>query len=412
LRETSAEFPGREGGAAKIAMGKFGSSKVVNIEDLRRLARRRVPRVVFDYLDGGAEDEITLRENRRAFNQTVLRPRQAVAIDKFDARAQVLGQTLSFPAMLAPVGYSRLMYPGGEVSAARVAGEFGTGYILSTISGHKLEDVKAASSGPVWYQLYLVGGRQAAEAAMERAQRAGFSALVVTVDTPVAGMRERDHRNGMKALLGGAVPAKIPFLPQILARPRWLAGFLLDGGVPRLENIVPPGLGPMELIDVTDALSRTVVTWKDFEWIRRAWPGPVVVKGILTGDDALRAVDAGAAGIVVSNHGGRQLDTAPATLRALPEVAAAVGGRAEILMDGGIRRGSDIVKAICMGARAVLIGRAYAYGLAAAGEEGVRRALEILRADFERTMKLIGCNAVAELNSSFVESPDGWRQRH
>jgi len=295
------------------------------------------------------------------------------------------------------------MDPGGEGSAARAAGAAGTGYILSTISGHKLENVKAASTGPVWYQLYLLGGREAAEAAIDRARRAGFSALVITIDTAVSGMRERDPRNGMKQLLGGSPFAKIPFLPGILAHPKWLASFLLDGGVPKLENIVIPGKGPMQLIDVGAALARATVTWNDLRWIRAVWSGPIVVKGVLIADDAKRAVDEGVAAVVVSNHGGRQLDCVSPSAQALPEIVAAVNGRVEVLMDGGIRRGSDIVKAVCLGARAVLVGHAYAYGLAAAGEAGVARALEILRDDVERTLRLLGCPAVAELNSSYLE---------
>lgn len=380
------------------------SEPVANIEDLRRLAKRRLPRVVFDYLDGGAEDERTLRENCRAFEDFTFRPRQAVAISRYDSSVRVLGTELSFPALLAPVGYSRLLHPDGEVAAARAAGKAGTAYILSTISGHPLEKVKAASAGPLWYQLYLVGGRAAAEAAIERARQAGFSALVITVDTPVAGMRERDIHNGMKELMGERRLAKIPFLGQLLARPRWLAGFLLDGGVPKLENVVIPGQGPMPLIDVTTALSVSAVTWEDFRWLREAWRGPIVAKGVLTGEDAKRAVDAGAAAVVVSNHGGRQLDSVSATLRALPEVVAAVRGQAEVLMDGGIRRGSDIVKAICLGARAVLVGRAYAYGLSAAGEAGASRALEILREGVARTLALLGCGSIAELDSSYLEA--------
>ncbi len=380
------------------------SPRVVNIEDLRSLARRRLPKVVFDYVDGGAEGEVTLRENRRAFDELTFRSRHAVAVPRCDLRTRVLGSDLSFPALLAPVGYSRLMHPGGEVAAARAAGAAGTAYILSTISGHRLEDVKAASSGPVWYQLYLTGGRDAAAAAIRRARVANFSALVVTIDTAVAGMRERDSRNGVKELLGGSLLAKIPFLPQLLARPRWLTSFLLDGGVPKLPNVVIPSQGPMPLVDVNAALARVAVTWEDFRWIREAWPGPIVIKGVLTGDDARRAIDEGAAAVVVSNHGGRQLDGDPASLKALPEVVTAVNGRAEVLMDGGIRRGSDIIKAICLGARAVLVGRAYAYGLSAAGEAGVVRALEILRTDVERTLKLLGCASIAELNRSYVNA--------
>jgi L-lactate dehydrogenase (cytochrome) len=263
----------------------------------------------------------------------------------------------------------------------------------------------------VWYQLYVVGGREAAEAAIERARAAGFSALVITIDTPVAGMRERDLRNGVKELMGGSLLAKIPFIPQLLAHPRWLAAFVLDGGVPKLENILTPGKGAMRMTDVAAALASAVVTWNDLRWLRKVWPAPIVVKGVLTADDALRAIDEGASGVVVSNHGGRQLDGVAASLRALPEIVAAVNGQAEVLMDGGIRRGSDIVKAICMGARSVLVGRAYAYGLGAAGHAGVGRALEILRADVERTLRLLGCASVAELNSSLVEVPDGWRAK-
>jgi L-lactate dehydrogenase (cytochrome) len=383
---------------------KLAPPRVVNIEDLRRMARRRLPRVVFDYLDGGAEDEITLRENCAAFRDLTFRPRMAVKLEQVNLGTQVLGTDIALPLMLAPVGYSRMMHPGGEVAAAAAAGAAGTGYILSTISGHKLEDVKAATSGPAWFQLYLLGGREAAEEALERAHRTGFSALVVTVDTAVSGMRERDWRNGMAQLLGGGFFSQLPFLPNILAHPRWLASFLRDGGMPRLYNVVIPGRGPMPLVDVAAALKRSVVTWNDLQWIREQWTGPIVIKGILTAEDARRAVDHGAAGVVVSNHGGRQLDGVSATIRALPEIVEAVGGQIEVLMDGGIRRGSDVVKALCLGARAVLIGRAYAYGLAAAGEAGVRRALEILRADLERTMRLLGCGDVRELDASYLDA--------
>jgi isopentenyl diphosphate isomerase/L-lactate dehydrogenase-like FMN-dependent dehydrogenase len=386
----------------------LSSSQVVNIEDLRRIAHDRLPKSVFDYLDGGAEGEITLAENCRAFRDVTFRPRGAVAVGDCGLKTQVVGHEISFPAVLAPVGYSRLMHPGGEVAAAQEAGKAGTSYILSTISGHKMEDVRAASRGPVFYQLYLMGGRAAAEGALDRARRAGFNALVITVDTPVAGLRERDPRNGMKELLGTSPFAKIPYLPEIMAHPGWLVSFLLDGGVPKLENVVVPGHGPMELVDVAAALSKATVTWEDLRWIRELWSGPIIVKGLLTGDDALRAIDEGAAAVVVSNHGGRQLDSVSATLRALPEVVAAVKGQIEVLMDGGIRRGSDIVKALCLGARAVLVGRAYAYGLAAAGPTGVARAIEILRADVERTLRLLGCASVADLNPTYIETPPTW----
>lgn len=386
--------------------------RVVRIDDLRRVAQGRVPRVVFDYLDGGAEGEVTLRENCRAFEQVTFRPRHAVAFPNCDLRTRVLGLDLSLPFLLAPVGYSRVMHPGGECAAARAAGKAGTGYILSTLSGHRLEDVKAASTGPVCYQLYLVGGREeVAERTVERARTAGCAALVVTIDTAVAGLRERDLRNGMVPLLGGNPFSKLPYVSQVLSRPRWLWNFLLDGGVPPLANVVLADGKPMPLIDVGAALAAAAVTWEDLRWLRKAWPGPIVVKGVLTAEDARRAADEGAAAVVVSNHGGRQLDCVSPTLRALPEVVAAVGDKTEVLMDGGIRRGGDIVKAICLGARAVLIGRAYAYGLAAAGEAGVTRAIQILTADVERTLRLLGCASIRELDRSYVEVPPEWMKK-
>jgi isopentenyl diphosphate isomerase/L-lactate dehydrogenase-like FMN-dependent dehydrogenase len=384
------------------------SPRVVSVMDFRSIAQRRVPRAVFDYLDGGAEGEVTLRESCRVYDDLTFRPRHAVAFPQPNLRTRVLGFDLALPFILAPVGYSRLMHPVGEVGAARAAGNAGTAYILSTISGHKLENVKAASSGPVFYQLYLMGGRGAAEASIARARAAGFSALVVTIDTPVAGIRERDVRNGMKELVSGTIFEKLPYLPQILSRPAWLAGFLLDGGIPLLPNVVVPGKGPLPLVDVAAALAESTVTWSDLKWIREAWGGPIVVKGVLTAEDARRAVDEGAAAISVSNHGGRQLDYVAAPLRVLPEVVKAVGGQTEILMDGGIRRGTDIVKALCLGARAVLCGRAYAYGLAAAGEAGVHRAIEILRTELDRTLRLLGCESVAKLDRTYVNVPRHW----
>ena len=382
--------------------------RVLNIEDLRRAAQRRLPRVVFDYIDGGAEDEWTLRANSLAFEAVTFRPRCAVAVPSCDLRTVVLGTSLSMALILAPVGSCRLMYPRGEEAAARAAGRAGIICTLSTLSGCRLEDVANASGGPVWYQLYLVGGRDCALAAIERARKAGYSTLVVTIDTPVAGLRERDLRNGAKELLSGKLGAMLPFVNQLLTKPRWLAAFLADGGLMRFENVVIPGKGPMLYADVTAALEQSVVTWEDLKWIRAAWNGPVVIKGVHTREDARRAVDEGADALVVSNHGGRQLDDVAATLRVLPEVVASVGDRIEVLLDGGIRRGSDIVKALCLGARAVMVGRAYAYGLGAAGNAGVARAIEILRADLIRTLKLLGCASTTELDRSYVDVPADW----
>jgi L-lactate dehydrogenase (cytochrome) len=380
----------------------------VNIEDLRKAARRRLPRVVFDYIDGGAESEVTLAENCRAFDAVTFRPRCAVATPSTDLRTTVLGTPVSMPLLLGPVGSCRMFYPRGEEAAARAAGAAETIYALSTLSGCRLEDVRTASGGPVWYQLYLVGGREVAMSTIERARHAGYSALVLTIDTPVAGLRERDVRNGTKEILTRRFGPMLPFVWQFLARPRWLRGFLGDGGLMSFPNVVLPGSGPMQYADVNTALSQSTVTWADIGWIRDVWKGPIVVKGIHTAEDARRSVDVGAAAIVVSNHGGRQLDGVRATLRVLPEVVEAVGGQIEILLDGGVRRGSDIAKAVALGARAVLIGRAYAYGLGAAGGPGVERAIEILRMDLIRTLKLLGCPSVAELDRSYVDVPAEW----
>ncbi len=387
---------------------KVSSPRVVNIGDLRRLAQQRLPRVLFDYLDGAADAEVTLRENTRAFEEVTFRPRNALYIPERDTRASVLGNELSMPMLLAPCGFSHMFYPHAEPTAARAAGKAGIGYVLTTMSGHRLEDVAQATTGPLWYQLYLAGGHDAGKGAIERAQKAGFSVLVITIDTGTFGMRERDVRNGAGALLGANLFAKIPFLVRVLAHPGWLAGFLGAGGVRRLHNIVVPGRGTLPLSEAQSSLAKSVVTWDDLKWIRKEWPGPIVVKGVMIAEDAKRAVDEGAAGVIVSNHGGRQLDGVAATLRALPEIVAAVGGRTEVLVDGGIRRGSDIAKALCLGARAVLIGRAYMYGLGAAGEAGVARAIAILRADLERTMALLGCKSIAELNRSYVDIPASW----
>jgi isopentenyl diphosphate isomerase/L-lactate dehydrogenase-like FMN-dependent dehydrogenase len=377
-------------------------SRAVNIEDLRELARRRVPKIVFNYIDGGADDEWTLLENRRAFDTITFRPHQAVALPACDLRTRVLGTELSMPLLLAPVGYLRVMHPDGEIAAARAAGRAGVGFILSTVSGHRLEDVKAASAGQVWYQLYLTGGRAAAENAMRRAMDVGYTVLVITIDSTVIGHRERELRDGMEQLLRGNIWSKVPFTSQVLTRPRWLMRFLLDGGLPDMPNIVSAETGVLRVRDAHTAMKREVFSWDDMQWIRALWKGPIVIKGVLSADDAKRSLDHGAAAVVVSNHGGRQLDGVPASLQVLPEVVAAVKDQAEVLMDSGIRRGSDIVKAICLGARAVLCGRAFAYGLAAGGEAGVTRALEILRSDMERCLKLLGCRSVDALNESYV----------
>ncbi|HEX4277995.1 MAG TPA: alpha-hydroxy acid oxidase [Bryobacteraceae bacterium] len=383
--------------------------RAVNIDDLRKLAQRRVPRAVFDYIDGGADDEITLRDNRRSWQEILFQPHNAVATPKPDTRVNVLGSDLALPMILAPLGSSRMFHPSGELAAAKAAGQAGIGYTLSTFSGYTFAELAAASTAPLWYQVYLAGGREVSEATFARAWQSGFKALAVTIDTNGPGMRERDFRNGAPQLMGKSLFAMLPFTSQVIVRPKWAAGFLMDRSkATHYANVIIPGKGPLPSLDVQNSLRDSVVTWADLKWIRGAWPGHILVKGVITGDDARRAVDAGVSGLIVSNHGGRQLDTCFPTARALPEVLEAVNGQAEVLVDGGIRRGSDIVKAICMGAKAVLIGRGYGYGLAAAGQAGVARAIAILKTDIERTLILLGCPSIGQLDRSYIRMPKWW----
>lgn len=381
-------------------MGRL--QRAVNIADLRRMARARLPRVVFDYLDGGAEDEHTLRDNVRAFRRWNFRPQYGAKIPALDLSVTVMGQKLAWPAMAAPIGYSGLMHRDGERGVGRAAARAGIASVLSTISGAPLEDV-AATGVPLFLQIYLVGGRAAGEATIARAQGAGVKGLFLTIDTPVGGLRERDVRNGLAQLLGRDLFAKARYLPDILAHPGWLADYWMGARMAHLPNVIIPGEGPMPLIEVASALQRSQVGWDDLSWIRAQWKGPIAIKGVLTAEDARRAVDGGADAVVVSNHGGRQLDGVAASLDALPQVIAAVGGQCEVLMDGGIRRGGDIVKALALGARAVLLGRGAAYGLAAGGEKGVDRALAMFQADLARSMTLLGCASVAQLGATHLE---------
>lgn len=378
----------------------------MNIADLRRAARRRLPNVVFDYLDGGAEAEFTLRDNIAAFEDVSFLPKYAVKTSSVDLSTRLAGIDVSLPLLLAPIGYSRLMHPRGELAGAAGAARAGTGYILSTLSGHALENV-ARENANSFCQLYLIGGRGPSERLLDRAQRAGFKGLFVTIDTPVAGLREKDQRNGMRELMGKRFLPKLPYAPNVLSHPGWLLAWMADGGMPVLPNAVD-AKGPIPATDVAAALESAQVTWDDLKWIRESWRGPIFVKGVHTADDARRSVDAGADGVVVSNHGGRQLDGVPASLRVLPSVVEAVGNSCEVLVDGGIRRGGDVVKAICLGAKGALVGRAYAYGMAAYGDAGVDRAIEILRTDIARTLRLLGCPSIKELDKSYVATRSGF----
>ncbi len=379
--------------------------RIVNISDLREAARQRLPKAVFDYLDGTADDGVTGRDNIAAFSEITLKPRQAVMTNP-DLSTTVLGTRLGVPFLLTPIGYCRLLHPDGDIAVSAAAKAIDTGCILATGAGHSLDEV-APHNDRLFFQVYQMGGRGAVERALARARALGVRGIFVTVDTPVGGNRERDLRNGMAALIGQKLLPKILHVPEVLAHPRWLARFLLDGGVPPMPNVTAQDGRPLPAIDVAVALSRANINWTDLGWIRKVWDGPIVVKGILRPDDAKRAVDEGADGISVSNHGGRQLDCVAASIRALPAIADAVKGKTTIFMDGGIRRGGDIVKALCLGADAVLVGRAYGYGLAAGGGAGVRKALDILRADLVRTMKLLGADTVADLHPGLVRlKPD------
>ena len=381
--------------------------KVVNVSDLRDLAKKRLPKMVFGYIDSGADREQTLAQNCSAYNEILFRPRCAVATPSVELKISVLDQTFELPFLLGPVGSSRMFYPKGEVVAAREAGKAGTGYTLSTLSGCRLEDVKQATSCPAWYQLYLLGGRDVALKTIARAKAAGFSAIVLTIDTPVSGLRELDVRNGTKELLSQNPLTMLPFLPQMLAKPCWLTQWFGDGGLMNFPNVQLDD-GPMGYTEIGPALEQSVVTWDDLKWIREAWGGKLIIKGIHIGDDARKAIDLGVDAVVVSNHGARQLDSVAPTIRVLPEIVNAVNGEIDVLLDGGIRRGSDVVKAFCLGAKGVLIGRAYAYGLAAGGGPGVARAIEILKTDVVRTMKLLGCDSVHNLDRSYVQITSAW----
>lgn len=377
-------------------------ARAVNIAELRRMARARLPRVVFDYLDGGAEDERTLRDNVAAFRRWQFRPRHGEATGAFDLSTKVMGQNLAWPMLAAPIGYSGLMHRDGERGMGRAAAKADIAYVMSTISGTAMEEV-AATGVSLFLQIYLLGGREAGEATLARAREAGVKGLFLTVDTAVAGLRERDLRNGLVQLMGRDIAAKLPYLPDVLAHPRWVFDYLMGARMTHLPNVIVPGQGPLPLTDVASALARSLVTWDDLAWIRAQWKGPIAVKGVLTGEDARRAVDGGADAVVVSNHGGRQLDGVAASLDALPEIVQAVGRDCDVLMDGGIRRGGDIAKALALGARAVLVGRAGAYGLAAGGEAGARRAFAILGADLMRTLALLGRPSAARLDGSCLQ---------
>ncbi|MGH9288839.1 MAG: alpha-hydroxy acid oxidase [Acidimicrobiales bacterium] len=378
-------------------------ARAASVADLRAIAQRRLPRGVFDYIDGGAEDERTMAANMAAFAGVTFRPRVLRDVGDVDPSTTLLGQPLSLPLVLAPTGFTRIADPDGELAVARAAARAGLPYTLSTLGTRSIEEVADASGGPKWFQVYVWRDRGLVKEMIDRAATAGYDALVLTVDTAVLGRRERDVRRGF------SLPPKVGLgtLVDGALHPGWTWRFLRSEPI-RFANVrdemgVGDGSTAVTLSEYVNTQFDPDLSWRDVEWMRSVWDGPLVVKGIQTVDDARLAAEAGVEAIALSNHGGRQLDSAPATLDLVAPVADAVGDRLEVICDGGVRRGSDIVKAVALGARACMAGRAYLYGLGAAGERGVDHVLGLLDADVRRTMALIGASTVDELGRQLVD---------
>ena len=374
-----------------------------SVADLRRIAKRRLPGGVFDYIDGGAEDERTLAANEAAFAAVSFRPRVLRGIGEIDVSSSLLGRPLDYPLVLAPTGFTRIADPEGELAVARAAGRAGLPYTLSTLSTRSIEEVRAVSDGRLWFQVYAWRDRGLVREMIGRAAAAGYEALVLTVDTAVLGRRERDVRRGFslpptigpRTILDGAM------------HPGWTLAFVRSDPI-RFANVVGRDVGdgasPVTLSDYINTQFDPTLSWDDVGWLRSVWDGPIVVKGIQGAADAILAAEHGVDAVALSNHGGRQLDGAPAAYSLVAPVADAVGGRTEILCDGGVRRGSDIAKAVAAGATACMAGRAYLYALGAGGERGVDRVLTWFRDDLERTMSLLGAASVADLDADLLEA--------
>jgi L-lactate dehydrogenase (cytochrome) len=378
-------------------------ARAASVADLRAIARRRLPRGVFDYIDGGAEDERTMAANMAAFAGATFRPRVLCDVGDVDPSTTLLGRPMPLPLALAPTGFTRIADPEGELAVARAAARAGLPYTLSTLSTRSIEEVAEVSRGPKWFQVYVWRDRGLVKEMIGRAAAAGYEALVLTVDTAVLGRRERDVRRGFslppKAGLGTLVDGA--------AHPGWTWRFLRSEPI-RFANVregvgVGDGSTAVTLSEYVNTQFDPGLSWRDVEWMRSVWDGPLVIKGIQTVDDARLAAEAGVEAIALSNHGGRQLDSAPATLDLVAPVSDAVGDRLEVICDGGVRRGSDIVKAVALGARACMAGRAYLYGLGAAGERGVDHVLGLLDADVRRTMALVGASTVGDLGRGLVD---------
>jgi L-lactate dehydrogenase (cytochrome) len=377
---------------------------VADIEDLRRIARRRLPRGVFDYIDGGAEDEITLARNTAAFRDIEFRPRVLRDVGVVDTTTQLLGRTVPLPLVLAPTGFTRIVCPQGELAVARAAATADVPYTLSTMSTRSIEEVASVTQGPTWFQVYVWRDRELMESMLDRAKVSGYEAIVITVDTATLGRRERDVRRGF------TLPPKLGLATLFdgAVHPAWTWAFARSEPIV-FANVVGGGVDdgsdPVSLSEYIGAQFDPSLSWNDVAWFRSRWDGPIVLKGIQSVDDARLAVDAGVDAIALSNHGGRQLDGAPAPIELVAPVADAVGGAIEIICDGGVRRGSDIAKALALGATACMIGRPYLYGLAAGGERGVTAVIAQLAGGLARTMALVGARDVGSLTPALVRSP-------
>jgi (S)-mandelate dehydrogenase len=375
--------------------------RALNIEELREVARRRVPAFAFEYVEGGAEDELTLRWNRSTFERWRFLPNTLVDTSARQQRIELFGQERRSPLVIAPTGLNGMLHHRADAALARAAAAAGIPFTLSTVSNLRLEELPREAKGSLWMQLYMVNRRDIAEAIIDRAAAAGYEALVFTSDANVFGHREWDKRNYRR-------PGKLTYanLLDVALHPRWVADVMLPQGIPRFENLVdflpPEAQSAAGGVQIVPKLFAACITWEDVRWMRERWKGKLLVKGVLSVDDACRARDAGADGIVLSNHGGRQLDGCVTAIEMLPEVAAAVGSELAVLVDGGFRRGTEIVKAMALGAAAVMVGRPVLYGVAAGGEAGARHALEILTSEIDRVLGQLGVNSIGELEPDML----------
>ncbi len=377
----------------------------VTTGDYRRLAEKRLPRFLFDYVDGGAGDEQSMQANTDDFSRIRLRQRVMRDVSGVDTGTALFGQALSMPLILAPVGLAGMMRRRGEVQGARAAASMGIPFTTSTVGICPIEEVNAAMDKPAWFQLYMLRDRELVQALLARAQASGCRTLVFTVDLAVVGPRHRDARNGM---LGGALVGKVAKAWQILTRPRWMIDVGLRGRPHDFGNL-REAVGGVEDLEVfkkfIDSQFDPSVTWEDIAWLRSQWPGEILIKGVMSVEDALAAADAGADGVIVSNHGGRQLEGVASSISMLPQIVAGAGDRVDVLVDGGVRNGTDVVRALALGAKAVMIGRPWVWAVAARGENGVAGLLKVFQQEIERSMALMGVTRVGDITPETIEPP-------